>query len=318
MDCILSLRDQSGGYYVNTYLTLLSLFKNASCQVNVHIMHDETIDHAVKPLTELAGSFAQQIFFHKVADLDAEIVSKISKRFNIAATYRLYALDHIEADRVVYLDSDIIVKKNLKVFEDINLDDYFIAAVKNIGGLWKNRKKEKQNQPTIDFLRLKRESYFNTGMVYLNLKNIRAAYPDGNIFVKRLKDAVLADIALPYPDQDIINSVCCSWPGKILWLDESFNYMTYKRGRAYDTMDQLEDKIIHYALLKPWDTFFPIHLAFWEYYAASPFKDDLFKRIDQALHSEKMEFMRHYADNPKNRALGAAVLKSGLRGVLFR
>ena len=318
MDCILSLRDETGDYYINTYLTVLSIFKNTASRVNVHIMHDETIEHAKKPLAELAESLGQNIRFHDVSSIDKTLLARLSKRFNVAAAYRLYALDCIEADRAIYLDSDIIVKKDLNVFDEIDLDDYFVAAVKNIGGLWKNRQKEKKNKPTIDFLKLDRDTYFNSGMLFLNLKNIRAAFPGENIFLKLMQEAVAADIPLPYPDQDIINSVCNSRPDKILWLDESFNYMAYKRGRANDGLDELDNKIIHYALLKPWDSFFPIHLAFWEYYADSPFRGDMFKRMDRALRSGKMEFLRHYAHNPKNRSIGSAVLKRGWRGIFLR
>lgn len=318
MDCILSLRDESGDYFINTYMTVLSIFKNTASRINVHIMHDETITHAEKSLAELAERFGQRLIFHDVGSLDKALLAGLSKRFNVAAAYRLFALDCIEADRAIYLDSDVIVKKDLKAFDEIGLDGYFVAAVKNIGGHWKNRQKERNNKRTIEFLKLERDAYFNSGMLFLNLKNIRAAHPDGNIFLKRMREAVDDDIPLPYPDQDIINSVCNSQPGKILWLDETFNYMAYRRGRANEGPEELEGKIIHYALLKPWDTFFPIHLAFWEYYADSPFVGDMFKRMDKALHSEKMEFMRHYSDNPKNRGIGTAVLKSGWRGIFCR
>ncbi|MCK7489743.1 MAG: hypothetical protein MZU79_05535 [Anaerotruncus sp.] len=61
-------------------------------------------------------------------------------------------------DKVLYLDGDIIIQKDLSDLFEINIKDYYAGAVKDIGLI--------DNDLNI-------KNYFNSGVMLLNLKLMR-------------------------------------------------------------------------------------------------------------------------------------------------
>lgn len=119
---------------------------------------------------------------------------------------RLYLADILkDEDRILYLDTDLLVIDNVTELFELDMDNYYAAGVLD--------QAIKYNFSTkgID---IDKEHYINSGVCLLNLKKIR----EDNM-VKKL-NRFLNTHKLMYPDQDTINVV---FKDKILFLDNKYN-----------------------------------------------------------------------------------------------
>ncbi|SDR70747.1 Glycosyl transferase family 8 [Halopseudomonas sabulinigri] len=121
-----------------------------------------------------------------------------------AMYYRLLIPELINADRVLYLDCDIIVRKDICDLISIELNDNYLAAAVN---------------PFYDATRLGIESpelYFNSGVLLINAEKWRK---------NATKDQIISFLSgnsdiLRMPDQDALNVVL---KGKILEICPTYN-----------------------------------------------------------------------------------------------
>lgn len=314
IDCILCIRDESGKYYINAYITLLSIFENTSRKIRVHVLHDDSIQHGRTDLEELCSQYGHEILFHRVPDFDPETATTLSKWFSIGATYRFFAHELVKADKAVYLDCDIVVNRKIEDLYDISLSNHLIAASLDHSTYWKNGKPRKQYRHEIDYFGWWEDTYFCSGVMLMNLARMRelSKQQGQNIFVKRTLEAINDGLPLRYPDQEILNAVCASVPDGVLVLDQSFDLWHNSWGMS---LHELEGKIIHYTL-KPDKNFFPVHLLFWKYYAKSPFFGDMIERMDAAYSSSNMNFVRAYLRNSKRRRKAKDFMNLGFWGML--
>ena len=112
-----------------------------------------------------------------------------------------------DIDKIIYLDCDVIVKSSLNQLFNIDISDYYIGAVEDIGCTFL-RKYHKDICP-YDFL------YINSGVLLINLKKWR----DENI-PEKLYSTAKSGINHFQHDQEIINIVCHE---KCFNLDLSWN-----------------------------------------------------------------------------------------------
>ena len=178
------LHDKDGRYSKFTGTAILSMFENhyyPPPSITVHILHDNTLteDNRDK-FSYIANKYGQIIKFNNVEKICAEEVNRINQLFadeqnregfSMGKFYRLLLpnilSEHIE--KVIYLDSDIIVNLDINELWQIPLSDKPLAAVpeKNNGII-----------PEISFGFCKKgfvkpENYFNSGVLVMNLKQIR-------------------------------------------------------------------------------------------------------------------------------------------------
>ena len=88
-----------------------------------------------------------------------------------ACFYRLQLPELLkDVDKCIYLDVDTIVKKDLSLLFDIDLEDNYIAGVKAAGYYYPEDKKEKNRE----MLGIKEfNQYINSGVLSINLKKMR-------------------------------------------------------------------------------------------------------------------------------------------------
>ena len=151
----------------------------------------------------------------KIADFNVKFINVDSKLFQncpvnaswhikIQAYYRLLIPDFIpELDKILYLDCDVKVKNSLKELFNVELDDFCLAAVPDVGEYQQCR-------------RLGLKKYFNSGVLVMNLSKLREIK-----FTEKLFDWVdIHKEELKFYDQDVINMY---FPGKIKELDLKWN-----------------------------------------------------------------------------------------------
>lgn len=315
IDCALCFRDENGSFFINAYVTLLSVFANTGESVTAHILHDETITaDGRRHLSELCAAHGQAIRFHRVPDFDPETAAALSTRFNLGATYRYFIHEFVKAPRAVYLDCDVIVNRDLNDLYALPLGESLLAGVTDHSPFWKNGRPRKKYADKVRRLGLKAGSYINSGVLLMNLDGLRALSGPENVFMRHTLEAIGDGIRLEYPDMDIMNSVAARAPQGVLLLDESFNLW---HQALHLGLDELQGTIFHF-ISKPDREFFPAHLLFWKYYAMSPFAGDMFERMSAAYTAKNMRVVRDYILNPKERRHAEDLLRHGLVGMLGR
>ena len=128
-------------------------------------------------------------------------------------------------DKLLYIDTDAIVRKDISKIWRVDISDYYVAGVKDYGVL--NR---------IEFRHLNiTGKYINTGFVLFNLKKIREENIQDQWF------DIIKSRKLTWPDQDALNLVC---QHKELYIPSMYNY-GYKVTKEVMNEDYL--KVYHYA-----------------------------------------------------------------------
>jgi len=162
---------------------------------------------------------------------------KVNYHFQKSNYYRLFAAEFIKDSKCLYLDADIIVTSSLDELLDVELGDYYLAAVENPGF---DRHSELSMRPT--------SKYFNSGVMLLNLNKWR------QLCVKDLVIDVVKNKpdAIHFVDQCGLNSVV---DGEWVELDPMYNVQTCMLEAQLFSFDfvQKNSKIIHFTgSSKPW------------------------------------------------------------------
>ncbi len=119
--------------------------------------------------------------------------------------YRFKIFDLIEQDKVLYLDSDILIKGDLHELFEIDLSNYLAAGATN---------SDIPDNKIID----ENNIYINSGVILFNLEKCKAQGISEKLFdlAKNIPEEFM------YPDQDIFNHVLKS---KIKMLNIKWNYL---------------------------------------------------------------------------------------------
>ncbi len=174
----------------------------------------------------------------------------ISSHITISTYFRLFLSDLLPNDvnKVLYLDSDVIVNTSIDNLYSINIDNYAIAGIPDKETNQENNKKRLM-------IPLK-YCYVNAGVLLMNVEYLRKID-----FVKKVRLFVNEHYnKILYHDQDILNALLYN---EILYLPHKWNMMDcylYKEpvcNSKYLTeikSSQMNPCIIHYAgYFKPWN-----------------------------------------------------------------
>lgn len=187
--------------------------------------------------------------------------------------------------KILYLDSDIVVQPNWINIFNIDISDYYVAAVNDIWGNWEcylnNSDLEKYRKR--ELLLDNPINYFNAGVLLINLEKFRKEYK-GNELLE-----LAASKNWRKHDQDLLNYIC---RGNVKWLDYNWNLIECPSQKAQSVVPKDEYQrymqcyempyIIHYATRKPWHIFEMMHTdAFWQYAFQTPYKEYLLKQFIQ-------------------------------------
>lgn len=256
-------------FIVPTSVAILSMLKCSTSDFDIFVLQTpEVTEEDRKNLEDSIRGFNSRIQFITIGNefsqsFEVRGITKISY-------YRLLIPWLIpNYDWILYLDGDIIVKRDLKgIFNYVTDSDKLVYGVRTTGTVL-----DPDFSQHILSLGLDNTQYINGGVLLFNCTLMRK---------QNLKEQFLnhSDKEYFYQDQDIINLVC---KDKIGWLPLKFNtsllLMTVDKNKVIksgistnnDFMDAIkEPAIIHYAGKKPWKTFTPNWYDWWHIYSLSP------------------------------------------------
>lgn len=224
--------------------------------------------------------------------------------FSIEMYYRLYIPDIFRNfDRVIYIDSDTLVRKDISSLLDIDLNGKSIAAVRDcvMQGFVKYKvlsNKETHSLETKDYLKFylgieNNNSYFQSGVLIFDIKKACTK-------IEEIHKILLSGKKYWFPDQDILNKV---YNNDVFYLDPKWN-VYHGNGDIETFFRDLPENIsnvyfnsrknpfiIHFAgPRKPWN-FYKIDFAeyFWAVARETPWYESLVLNIVHNNNSNKID-----------------------------
>lgn len=273
-------------------VALKSLLANASKDYfyKIHVLTSNmSDDNKLVLLREL--TFNSSIEFINLSKETEAIKDKFHLRdyYSIDTYYRFFIADLFpEYDKVIYLDSDIIVLGDISDLYFYNISNYLLGVVQE--------QVMAHNECFSDYvekaLGVKCKNYFNAGILLMNSKLFRLYNIQSKFFklMGRFKFRVTQD-------EDYLNVIC---KDKVKYLDLGWNKMPFEE-TGFDDVDL---KIIHYTLgWKPWHyENVRYEEYFWQYASQTEYYDLLQNQLKTYGEDKKQKDMESY-ENLKNMAI---------------
>ena len=220
-------------------ILMTSLAKNnPSKSFCFHVFLDDMDDVDRKKFEKFCAAEKVQInFYYVLPDFFKNFY--VDKGYSIAIFYRIIAAEFLarELDNLIYMDSDMLCLQSSEDFFQELPENILLAAVEDSGS-WIPEHKQKINLAE-DY------KYFNTGILYLNLKIWR----EENISEKTLE--ILSQEKFLFPDQDALNIVVFRGGYGVKYVSDKFNY--FFRVDGVEQKFRADVVIEHFAgQLKPW------------------------------------------------------------------
>lgn len=201
----------------------------------------------------------------------------------------------IRYEKVIYIDADIILMRDIAGLWEIDITDFDIGAVKDIcsvGEVYNNLCDTKDYRKK-EVLMKEPENYFNAGVLLLNLQNIRNKYSGEEIFkIAEMKN-------WRSKDQDILNYMFSKsvrlldleWNLITAVSEDSLKYMPEKDVQRWNNAKE-NPNLIHFASkYKPWNYLYvPYYLEFWKFACKTDFIETILLSFgDEVLYSTFMD-----------------------------
>lgn len=256
--------------YLRTAVYSLICNRNKNICYDIIILHSDITDKNIENITSL---FSKQdnvtIRFIDISEIQNMFNYVVESYYSSATLYRLFLFSSLfdEYDRIVYIDSDVIVLNDLEDLYNVDLDDCLIGAVDDIGfkqtcydknaGILYDGKLLSGEEYYKEILKLNSiNDYFNAGVITLDLKKCREKYSFTDVI------ELLHCQRYTYNDQDVLNIL---FESKVKKLDCKWNYQNYledfllkEKGKYNPELLEMKRNnynIIHYVgESKPWNS----------------------------------------------------------------
>ena len=198
--------------------------------------------------------------------------------------------------KVLYLDCDIVVLKDVAELYNTGLHINYVAAV------------QEEVMQTYDVFGnyvekndgIKREEYFNAGILLINCKKFRE-----NLMAERFVDLLNRYTFRVVQDEDYLNILC---KDHVKWLPLGWNKTSYQN----DNFDDNDLKLVHYKITwRPWKyKNVKYEEYFWKYAKMTDFYEHLLnmrdnysdeaKKRDEEVMTNLIKMAEEDANNPNN------------------
>ena len=268
--------------------TIFSMLENASPErfFDVVILEKDISGHNQRLMSSFFSRFKNAALrFVNVRDILRSYDLRTSNAHISVETYYRFLIQEVLPgyDKVLYLDSDLIVRGDAAELFDTELGDNYLAAAIDIDYLGN------LNMTGGERLRYSDEvlglgdpyTYFQAGVLVLNTRELRGLHSVAEWL------ELAAEPKYIYDDQDILNAQC---QGHVVFLDNAWNVMNDCGGRIArvfsfapaDVYDHYltaysDPKIVHYAgFEKPWKYgMCDLSELYWEYARKTPLYEKL-------------------------------------------
>ena len=250
-------------------ITLTSIIDNAkdeNYRYNFIILHTGLSLESKKKIAKLAHKRFRVTFYNVSANLhQMENRFKTRDYYTMTTYYRLLIPDlFFYYDKALYLDCDIVVLGDLSKLYAYDLKDNLVGAIPDASVQIVPEFIQYVNEA----LMIKKENYFNAGVLVMNLKKMRNTHLLRRVF--ELSKTVAFKVA---QDQDLLNVIC---KDMVTYIPASWNVMPIGSR-------EVDINLIHYNLIyKPWkrnNIMYQEH--FWHYASKADLEEVVKERLDE-------------------------------------
>lgn len=248
-------------YYLQHCMAMLCslLDNNKKHVITAHILYSELTTESQKLIYGMFARYGQEVKLYDISGNEMLENCKLSHpHLSIAAYYRLMlpTLVSQDIDKMLYLDCDVVVLRDLEELMALNIDDYGVAAI--------NDCTPANNKHRMDIGKGLNDRMFCSGVMLLNLKYWR----EHGCYEQFFNYIDITNGELLYEDQDVLNYVF-----RNRWLQLPYKYGAYPFSIAIlDSSQKFFDiyeyhftpSILHFAgSVKPW---LNVHVQYDKYY----------------------------------------------------
>lgn len=232
------------------------ILNNLDHLTKVHIITKKITSNFQQKIDQLKTQAKIDFLIYEVEE--AKVANlKVSQHISSAAYYRLLAAEILPntLDKILYLDSDLIVNGSILELYNYDISNYIIAA---------HGKKVVTNKKRLE---LNSNYYFNSGVMLINLETWRNMNI-GNKCIELIRDR---PEMIKLWDQDALNKVI---DGQFLNVDPKWNSLIDLYGGNSQANDQ--SIVVHFTgSLKPWHSWCisPDKGIYWRYLKKSPWSN---------------------------------------------
>lgn len=185
---------------------------NRNVEIDIYLAYHNLREEDIERLKKIVSFFGTKL--HPI-DVGAEFARKVSVkgRFSQEIYYRILALKMLpqKMERILYLDVDMLIKKDLtEVYKTFMCDTCPFIVCDDIAGRKRGSYELTRNRVAIP----DNYKYFNTGFMLMNLNYLRK----GNNIDYILESFYRDGSQYPYPDQDILNRMYYSKVQYVPWI----------------------------------------------------------------------------------------------------
>ncbi len=237
--------------YIGPFTAMLrSLEKNTPDNFTVYLISKDLTQEDVEGIK--SNLYDKEKFNFVFITVDKEFMrgAPVSKKYPDTIYYRLFAGELLpkDVDRVLYLDTDLIVIKDISNLYNSDFNGKIFLGATHTGSFLRKFNEIKNNAS-------KGAPYINTGVLLINLQELRKVH-DGEKIYGYIRDNYYS---LALPDQDILQGLY----GDKIGLFDTYKYnladrlITFYNLRHKDKIDEewVENNchIVHYfGKNKPW------------------------------------------------------------------
>ena len=269
--------------------SMVSILKNSGDNdIYFHLIIDNISEDNKNKLISLKKIKKCEIIFYHNLDLNRYkiLFEKTNNKlyWSPACYYRLEIPNLIkDVDKILYLDCDIIVRKDISELFNIDISEFYLAAV--------------THPVNIDHFKTRigltiNDKYFCAGMLLINNK----LFIEDNIRDKCIEFLEKSNIIFAQ-DQD---ALVIATKNRVKIIDEKYSYFAY-RG-YHENADSIDNiNLIHYASAKkPWLEYIEgcyYVEYFWKYFCLTPwFQEDPGKYIEIMI-NQKINLLKDELNN---------------------
>lgn len=285
----------SSDYYIPyAAMTLQSIVKNSMPTNNYDVifLYSNITDESKNILKDVIKNNKNfNLRFYNITPMIGKYKFISNNHVSEETFYRLFVQQIFKNyDRIVYLDSDLIIKRDISDLYNIDIKDNLIAATLDADWMSQyNGAIPKVKSFCKKVLKLDDPyKYFQAGVVMFNIKEMNKTFKKDEL-VKYASEREYM-----YVDQDVLNA---KLQGRVFYLDLRWNVMTSCGGERLKNIKTYAPKniadiymearkdpyIIHYAgYLKPWNSPYSDYAnEFWNQARGTNLYEILLSRLDQ-------------------------------------
>ena len=267
------------------YVMIRSLVKNNnSHQLYVYVLHSELNEKDRLLLQDalLRDTKGNQMTF---IEINITTISELPHKYWPLEIYFRLMLPELlggEIDRILYLDTDVIVNKDISDFYNTDFEDNLLVAAKDAGFDERVAMDTPEAHVWNAFFGKFVEDgmiYFCSGVLLMNLSGLKQEFP----FQKYIDTFCLISDKVAFPDQDLLNYM--HYKQTKIVDERKFGLLVdkaYEMGMTYEDVCS-NVSILHFAgYSKPWLVNliqYDIGKVWWEYAKDSPFYWELLETV---------------------------------------